>query len=104
MHERTVHGVKHFLKDTFAAGDSPHRHKSTRKRLGHTDQIRLYPPMIDRPETSRASESRLYLVDYQKCPVAATKLGRTRKIIVARDPYAVALNRLDNKRGDIARA
>ena len=57
--------------------------------------------MLECEERSGPTESRLYLVDGEQRPVAATQLLRAFEVALRREEHAVSLDRLDDEERDV---
>jgi hypothetical protein len=100
--ERPIHPVEHPIEHLAPAGDRADRHEAAGQRLGEQHQVRLDPPVLRRQEAPCPPHPGLDLVGYQQRAVLAAQPGRRRQIVVARQVDALALDRLDHERGDIA--
>ncbi len=76
---------------------------TARQRLGEQDHIGFDVPVFDREEPPGASHSRLYFVgDHQRAVFTAERCC-TREKLIGGHIDAFALDRLDNKGGNLAR-
>ena len=79
------------------------RHVAARQRLGDGDEVGDARRVLEREERAGAAEAGLHLVDREERAVVVTQLGRGAEVAVGRDEHALALDRLDDERGDVAR-
>ena len=103
MHHRAVHAVEHLVEGLLAHQHGADRHVAAGERLGEQHHVGLDAPVLAGEEFSRTAEPALDLVrDEQRVVAAAQVLGALEVFLVRQDD-ALALDRLDDERRDLAR-
>ena len=103
VHHRAIHAVEHLVEDPFARQHGADRHVSAGQRLRQQHHVGLDAPVLDREEAPGTAEAGLDLVGDEQCPVFAAEREGAREIAVVRHVHALALDRLDQERRDLAR-
>ncbi len=103
MHDRAVHLIEDLVEDALAGQQRADRNVTARQRLGEQNHIGLDIPVFDREEPSGSTHPGLDFVGDHQGAVLAAERGGTRQEFVGGHVDALALDRLDDEGGDLAR-
>ena len=103
MHDRAVHLIEDLVEDAFPRQQRADRHMSAGQRLCQQHHVGLDIPVLDRQKFSGAADAGLDLVGDEQRAVFAAQRGGTGQEFVGGHVDALALDRLDEESGDLAR-
>ena len=103
MHDGAVHLVEDLVEDALARQQRADRHMAAGQRLRDQHHVGLDVPVLDREETAGAAHAGLDLVGDEQRAVFLAERGRARQEFVGGHVDALALDRLDDEGGDLAR-
>ena len=103
VHDGAIHAVEHLVEDAFARQHRADRHVAAGQRLRQQHHVGLDIPVLDREESSGAADPGLDLVGDEQRAVLPAERGGARQKFVGRHVDALALDRLDDEGGDLAR-
>ena len=101
VHDGAVHLVEHRLDDVRLGDDGADGDVSTRQRLGHRDDVGDDAPLLEGEERAGSPEPGLHLVDGEERAVPVAQVGGLAQVVLRGDEHALALDRLDDERGDV---
>ncbi len=102
MHHGAIHLVEDRFDDVRSGDDGADGDVSARQRLGHRDDVGDDAPLLEGEERAGTSDPALDLVDGEERAVPVAQIGGFAQIVLGRDENALALDRLDDERGDVA--
>src|SRR4029079_109414 len=103
VHDRAIHLVEDLVEDTFARQQRADRNVAAGQRLRQQHHVGFDVPVLDREEFSGAADAGLDFVgDEYRAVFFAQRRGAGQEFI-RRQVDALALDRLDNEGGDLAR-
>ena len=102
MHHRLVHAVEHFCKNLLLQQHDAYRHVSAGKPLGEEQHVGLDAPVFYGEEAAGPPEPGLDFVGDEQRPIFPAKFVGGSEIIGRGHVDALALDRLDAERGDVA--
>ena len=103
MHDGAIHLIEDLVEDALARQQRADRNMTARQRLREQHHVGLDIPVLDREESSGAADSGLDFVGDEQRAVFAAERGRARQKFVGGHVDALALDRLDDEGGDLAR-
>ena len=104
VHHGALHAVEDRVEDLPGRQQGADRDVAARERLRQSDQVGLEAPVLGGEEAAGAAEAGLHLVRDEERAVPAAELLGAREAVGGRDPDALALDRLEDERGNVAAA
>ena len=103
VHDRAIHLIEDLVEDALARQHRADRHMAARQRLRQQHHVGFDVPVLDREEFSGAADAGLDFVRDEQRAVFAAQRGCARQKFVVGHVDALALDRLDDEGGDLAR-
>ena len=103
MHHRAIHAIEDLVEDALARQQRADRHVAAGQRLGEQHHVGFDIPVLDREEAAGAADAGLDFVGDEQRAVFAAERGRARQKLIGGHVDALALDRLDDEGGNLAR-
>ena len=103
MNHGAVHLIEYLVEDVFARQQRADRNMAAGQRLRQQHHVGFDVPVLAGEKPSGAADAGLNFVGDQQRSIAAAQRGRARQKFIRRHVDAFALDRLDDKGGNLAR-